>query len=135
MNRKIFKTITLESFALIVVLIARVDDSTSGRAKAQDGKSPYPNMAPVEQYFMADRNAEIALARTAAPRSISADASVLVLDRHGYETAVEGQEWFRVRRGTSVDVAVRSPGVLEPQKSESYLLQPARRAIRPAVHA
>ena len=49
-----------------------------------------PKMAPIEQYLM-DRDAEIALARSAAPDAISHDASVLVLTRHGYETAVEGK--------------------------------------------
>jgi hypothetical protein len=61
---------------------------------AQENKSPYPSMAPLAQYFMTDRNAEIALARSAAPKSISADATILVLDRHGYETAVKGKNGF-----------------------------------------
>jgi hypothetical protein len=43
---------------------------------------------------MADRNAEIALARSAAPEAISRDADVLVLGRHGYETAVKGKNGF-----------------------------------------
>jgi hypothetical protein len=47
-------------------------------------------MAPIEQYLM-DRDAEIALARSAAPDAISRDASVIVLTRHGYETAVQGK--------------------------------------------
>jgi hypothetical protein len=57
-------------------------------------KTPYPSMAPLERYLMPDRNAEIALARTAAPDSISHDARVLVLGPHGYETAVEGKNGF-----------------------------------------
>ena len=63
-------------------------------AMAQDGKTPYPNMAPVDQYLMQDRSAEIAMARSAAPQSISSDAEVLVLGRHGYETAVQGKNGF-----------------------------------------
>jgi hypothetical protein len=51
-------------------------------------------MAPLDQYLMADRDAEIALARSAAPDSISGDAKILVLGRHGYETAVEGKNGF-----------------------------------------
>jgi len=51
-------------------------------------------MAPLDQYLMADRNAEIDLARSAAPPSISRDATVMVLGRHGYETAVEGKNGF-----------------------------------------
>ena len=61
---------------------------------SQDGKSKYPRMAPVEEYLMPDRNAEMALARSAAPESISHEATVLVLGPHGYETAVEGKNGF-----------------------------------------
>src|SRR5271167_2012918 len=62
--------------------------------RAQENKTPYPSMAPLDQYLIADRNAEIALARTAAPPSISGDAKVMVLGSHGYETAVEGKNGF-----------------------------------------
>src|ERR1700755_3220231 len=61
--------------------------------QAQDAKSPYPNMAPIDQYLM-DRNAEIVLAQSAAPGSISKDAEVMVLGRKGYETAVKGTNGF-----------------------------------------
>jgi len=52
---------------------------------AQIPASPYPKMAPVEQYLM-NHDAEITLALSAAPDAISHDASVLVLTRHGYES-------------------------------------------------
>lgn len=68
--------------------------ATVSQVKAQDAKTPYPNMAPLEQYLIQDRNAEIALAKSAAPESISRDAEVLVLTRHGYETAVKGKNGF-----------------------------------------
>jgi hypothetical protein len=54
---------------------------------------PYPKMAPVDQYLM-EKTAEIQLARSAAPDSISSDATILVLGRQGYETAVEGKNGF-----------------------------------------
>ena len=54
----------------------------------------YPNMAPIAQYQSADRAAEIALARSAAPASISSRAQILVLGKHGYETAVNGSNGF-----------------------------------------
>ena len=63
-------------------------------ALAQDRNTPYRSMAPVDQYLMADRNAEIALARSAAPPAISRDATVMVLERHGYITAVKGKNGF-----------------------------------------
>lgn len=53
----------------------------------------YSRMAPVEAYLM-DRAQEITLARSAAPASISKDATVLVLTRNGYETAVTGSNGF-----------------------------------------
>jgi hypothetical protein len=88
MQVKIARTIALGSFALAVVL------SAAWQAQAQDAKPSYPSMAPLDQYLMADPNAEIALARSAAPESISRDAEVLVLGRHGYETAVKGKNGF-----------------------------------------
>jgi hypothetical protein len=51
-------------------------------------------MAPIEQYRFARPEDEIALARTAAPPSISSDADVLVLGSRGYETAVKGKNGF-----------------------------------------
>jgi hypothetical protein len=93
MMPKISHTITWGNFVLIAVLSAAWL-MPAQNAQAQDAKSPYPNMAPLEQYLMPDRNAEIALARSAAPKSISDDASVVVLTRHGYETAVEGKNGF-----------------------------------------
>jgi hypothetical protein len=76
--------ILLSAFLLVAAL------SVHWPAAAQDAKQAYATMAPLEQYLM-DRNAEIALARSAAPDAISHDASVIVLTRHGYETAVQGK--------------------------------------------
>ena len=57
------------------------------------GATAYPRMAPVDAYLM-DRAEEIALARSAAPASISKDATILVMTRTGYETAVQGTNGF-----------------------------------------
>jgi hypothetical protein len=43
---------------------------------------------------MADRSEEIAMARSAAPASVSSDAEVLVLGDRGYESAVKGKNGF-----------------------------------------
>jgi len=51
--------------------------------------SAYPTMAPVDRYLMG-REAEIAMARSAAPPSVSAHAEVLVLSKEGYVVAAEG---------------------------------------------
>ncbi len=60
----------------------------------ENRSTAYPSMASIEQYLMPDRNAEIALARSAAPESISSDAKILVLNWRGYETAIEGRNGF-----------------------------------------
>jgi len=38
-------------------------------AGAQSDRNPYPAMAPLDQYLMPDRDAEVELARSAAPKS------------------------------------------------------------------
>lgn len=54
----------------------------------------YPKMLPIERYLMRDRASEIAMARSAAPRSISDKATVLVLGKDGYETVVKGTNGY-----------------------------------------
>jgi hypothetical protein len=91
---------------------------------------PYPKMAPVDQYLM-EKTAEIQLARSAAPDSISRDATILVLGRQGYETAVEGKNGFvcRVERAWMGmfdwpefwSPKVRAPECLNPQAARSIL--------------
>jgi len=88
MNQKTAKMIARGAFALVVVL------GECWPAQAQDPKGWYASMAPLDQYLMADRNAEIALVRSAAPAATSSDAEVLVLGRNGYETAVKGKNGF-----------------------------------------
>ena len=88
MKRHSVKMMAVGLFALTFALGA------AEQALAQDGKNPYPSMAPLDQYLMPDQNAEIALARSAAPPSISQEATVMVLGKHGYETAVEGKNGF-----------------------------------------
>jgi hypothetical protein len=87
MKRKAFCVAVFTSLVTVVVLGA------GWQTQAEDTKSPYPVMAPVDQYLM-DRTAEIALARSAAPDSISRDAEVMVLTRHGFEIAVQGKNQF-----------------------------------------
>ena len=63
-------------------------------AGAQAGKAEYAAMAPVDAYLIADTNAEIALARSGAPASISDAAEVMVLGPNGYATAAKGTNGF-----------------------------------------
>jgi hypothetical protein len=74
-------------FALIAAALVMAATPTAAQAL-------YPRMAPIEQYQIADRAEEIALARTAAPAWLSERATVLVLGARGYETAVEGANGF-----------------------------------------
>ena len=80
--------------ALCGILVVMIAVATPSTVHAQDAKRAYPTMAPLDQYLMPDRDAEIALARSAAPEAISKDAEVLVLGPHGYETAVKGKNGF-----------------------------------------
>jgi hypothetical protein len=54
----------------------------------------YPSMAPVAQYLSPSPADEIALARSAAPPPVAADAGVLVLGSKGYQSAAQGKNGF-----------------------------------------
>ena len=117
-TRKALGRIALGSFAVFVLVGA-----VSG-ARAENAKTPYPKMAPVDQYMM-ERSAEIAMALSAAPPSISQDAEVMVMGRHGYEVAVKGKNGFvcMVERGWTAGLddpvfwnpKVRGPICFNPQ--------------------
>jgi len=85
------------SYVKIVVLAFALQMLAPGaghQAVAQAGKAAYPAMAPLDQYLSSDEKSEIALARSAAPASISDGAEVMVLGREGYKTAVKGTNGF-----------------------------------------
>jgi hypothetical protein len=117
-------------FAVAVSLILIPSLVAALHTEAQDNKTPYPSLAPLDQYLM-DRNAEIALARSAAPESISRDAEVMVLGRHGYETADKGKNGFVcvVQRSWIAgfddpdfwNPKLRAPICLNPPATRSYL--------------
>jgi len=129
MTRNQIHSILLSAFALAAALGA------PNPAPAQDAKQPHAAMAPLEQYLM-DRDAEIALARSAAPESISRDAEVLVLGRRGFETAVKGKNGFVCtveRSWTSApdpdfwNPKVRVPMCLNAAAARSFLLRNLKR--------
>jgi hypothetical protein len=126
---RIKKTNAIKKFALLLVLGTYL--TMAHRAMAQNATTSYPKMAPLEQYLM-DRTAEIVLARTAAPESISRDAEIMVLERHGFETAVQGKNGFvcLVGRGWSSaadadfwNPKVRVPMCVNAAAARSYLLR------------
>ena len=125
MQRKKIGAVVVKSVALLVML------GTAWRAIAQDAKAPYPRLAPLDQYLMEDRSSEIALAQSAAPESISRDAEVMVLGRHGYETAIKGKNGFvcLVQRSSTAGIddtdfwnpKLRAPLCLNAAGARSYL--------------
>jgi hypothetical protein len=93
---------------------------------AQEAKYP-----PMSEYKM-DRDAEIALSRSAAPRAISDHATIKVLTQSGYQTAREGDNGFvcmvmrgftgaptftplQIRAFITYDSKTRAPICLNPQ--------------------
>jgi hypothetical protein len=78
----------------VAVVLQLVLHGAGRKAIAQSGQGAYPAMAPLDQYLISDEKSEIALARSAAPASISDGAEVMVLDREGYKTAVKGSNGF-----------------------------------------
>jgi hypothetical protein len=101
-------------------------------AQAQDRKSPYPSMLPLDQYLMPDRQAEVALARSAAPAAISSHATVLVLSRHGYEEAVKGSNGFTCIVERSWMSPMSDSGFWNPKNRSPICFNPAAtRSILP----
>jgi hypothetical protein len=108
MRRKIRGINASISFLLMIVV------GVAWQVNAQDAKTPYPSMAPLDQYLM-ERNAEIALAKSAAPESISRDAGVMVLGRHGYENAVKGKNGFVCMVERSWTAPIDNPDFWNPK--------------------
>jgi hypothetical protein len=90
----------------------------------------YPAMASLDQYLIPDKDSEIALARSGAPKSISDDAEVMVLGRDGYTTEAKGANGFLclVERGWGASTdnpefwnpKVRSPICFNPPAARSF---------------
>ena len=85
---------TNRNLIALAFLVQVVIPGTTSQARAQAKQASYPAMAPLNQYLMPDEKSEIALARSAAPASISDGAEVMVLGRTGYRTAVKGTNGF-----------------------------------------
>jgi hypothetical protein len=93
----------------------------------------YSRMAAIGQYQM-EQSAEIQLARSAAPISISRDATILVLGRQGYETAVEGTNGFVCMVARSWMAAFDWPEFWNPKVRAADCMNPqAARSIVPIV--
>jgi hypothetical protein len=118
-------------FLALAFLVQTVMCGALGQARAQTEKSSYQVMAPLDQYLIPDETSEVALARSAAPASVSGGAGVMVLGRNGYTTAVKGGNGFVciVERawGAATDdpefwnPKVRAPICFNPPAAKSFL--------------
>src|SRR5262249_48424077 len=103
----------------------------SALAQTQGTNAPYASMAPLDRYLIADRNAEIGLAKSAAPKAISDKAEVIVLERQGYKTAAKGTNGFvcMVERSWTAAFGdpefgnpnIRGPICFNPPAARTYL--------------
>jgi hypothetical protein len=111
------RNLTLAALALL----------TATTVSAQQGR----DIAP---YLMADRTAEIALARTAAPRNVSDSATVLVMTRTGYVEAAKGTNGFTCAVFRSFSGSTEDPNFLNPRVRAPHCFSPAAvRSIVPAM--
>jgi hypothetical protein len=123
MEQRLVRTIGSKALILVILL------STGLGAQTEKVDIPYPAMAPLSQYLMPEES-EVALARSAAPKSISDESEIMVLGRNGYTTAVKGGNGFLciVERswGAGTDdrdfwnPKVRAPICFNPQAARSF---------------
>lgn len=127
--------------ALLLCLAAVVPMAGAAAPAMPSAGATYP---PLRDYLMA-RDAEIALARSAAPDAVSAHATIKILTAKGFEVAVAGENGFvcMVMRGWSAptftpapfrdfvyDAALRAPICFDPVASRTVLpLQELRTAL------
>jgi hypothetical protein len=110
---------TIVCAALIVVLTSCA--AAYGQAPPNN---PYPTMAPVSKYLM-PRAAEIEMARSAAPASISDSATVLVMTKTGYDTAIKGTNGWVCMVGRMWSAGLDDPEFWNPKGRGAACLNPA----------
>jgi len=96
------KSCRIKSFALLVVLVF------GHEVMAQNAATEYTRMAPIEQYLMADRAAEIALARRAATGIHFTRCGGSGPRESWVRNSRQRQKRIRVHRGARVDIRCRS---------------------------
>jgi hypothetical protein len=112
-------------YRTVCLLILVVSLAVTNPAGADAGKNQYPNMAPLEKYLSASAAAEVALARSAGPASVSDKAEIRVLGAHGYETAVKGTNGFVCYVARSWDNDIDNAGFWNPKLRGPMCLNPA----------
>ena len=122
---KVMGRFAARSMALAAVFLATVSTAVA------DPAEPYPKMAPIAAYLM-DRSQEIALAKSAAPASVSKDATILVMTRTGYESASTGTNGFVCWVARSFTGASDAPGRWNPKIRAAECQNPqAARSVLP----
>jgi hypothetical protein len=114
-------------FALVAVLGALAPATAQTTSNAA-----YPVMAPFAQYAMASQTEEAALARSAAPTSISHDAEIMALGDHGYVTVAKGANGFVCMVQRSWASGVRADEFWNPKLRGPICFNPASaRSVMP----
>jgi hypothetical protein len=119
-----------KSTATVLAFLVQVFVSGATLTARAQAAGSYPAMAPLDQYLISDENSEIALARTAAPASISDNAEIMVLGPKGFSTAVKGTNGFLclVERSWSNPIddpefwnpKIRAPHCFNPQAAKTF---------------
>jgi len=121
----------LRGFAKLVLWSSLVFGSPPLAAQLAAQQAPKPDVAP---FLITGRNAEIRLARTAAPPSISDSATVLVLERTGYVQATRGGNGFTCVVIRSLAGSLDLPGLWSPRISAPHCFNPsAVRTVMPVL--
>lgn len=94
MKAEQLKKLNDRSLMMLFLALACLTTPLWGNPGLAAGIHSYPAMAPIGEYLIASKTQEIALARSAAPASISDHAEVLVLGKQGYDIAVKGTNGF-----------------------------------------
>jgi hypothetical protein len=118
----------LERFALALLLCA------CSAAQAQEPQTPSPDstMAPISQYLMPSVAGEIAMARSAAPPSVSDRAEIYVLGKQGYYVAAKGSNGFVCFVARSWTAPFTDPGFWNPKTHGPECMNPpAARSVLP----
>lgn len=117
--RKTIRFLALPILAQVLLLCL------AWRAQAQGQSAPYPVMDPIRVYLISNAASEIALARSAAPASISDGAEAMVLGQEGYTTAAKGKNGFLCIVERSWGAATDDPDFWNPKVRSPICFNPA----------